>query len=140
MKYIDVDIAQTHFQMNPVLTTLEQISAQPPRTMRVNYPQPLLTALSRTFEVLHHGVIVDPTQDLLLHQAKLLSCGQLPLTRVARKTRQVVCVSPCPPHPVAGVYLPTTAGTLSTKPTVRERERERAAEAGETGEKQRMRN
>lgn len=84
----------------------------------LSFTQPL-TALSCSFEVLHHGVIVDSAQDLLLHQTKLFSRGQLPLTRVAGKTCQVVCVSPCTPHPVAGVYLPPAAGTLGTKPTVR---------------------
>lgn len=103
----------------------EQTSGEPQRTIGVNLPEPLLTTLSRSFEVLHHGVIVDPTQDLILHQAKLFSRGQLPLTRVAGKTCQVVCISPRTAHPVAGVYLPPTAGTLSTKPTVRERKQRR---------------
>lgn len=71
---------------------------------------------------------MDPTQDLVLHQAKLLSRGQLPLARVARKARQVVRVPPGAAHPVAGVYLPPTAGTLSTEPTVRERKGEQAEE------------
>lgn len=84
----------------------------------LSFTQPL-TALGCSFEVLHHGVVVDSAQDLLLHQTKLFSRGQLPLTRVAGKTCQVVCVPPCTPHPVAGVYLPPAAGTLSTKPTVR---------------------
>lgn len=105
---------------------LQQTSGQPLGRTAVNLlPEPLPTTLSRSFEVLHHGVVVNPAQDLLLHQAKLLSRGQLPLTRVTRKTCQVVCVSPRTPHPVAGVYLPPTAGTLSTKPTVRERKRHR---------------
>lgn len=115
-------------------------SGHPQRTTAVNLPEPLLTALSRSLEVLHHGVVVDPAQDLLLHQAELLSRGQLPLTRVARKTRQVVCVSPCAAHPVAGVYLPPTAGTLSTKPTVRERiKRGRGGEAERSEELARRR-
>lgn len=113
--------------------TLKQTSGQPQRTIAVHLPKPPLTTLSSPFEVLHHGVVVDPAQDLLLHQAKLLSRGQLPLTRVARKACQVVCVSPRTAHPVAGVYLPPTAGTLSTKPTVRERKREeRRRGRGET--------
>lgn len=119
--------------------TLEQTSGQPQRTTGVNLPEPPLTTLSCSFEVLHHGVVMDPTQDLLLHQAKLLSRGQLPLTRVARKTCQVVCVSPRAAHPVAGVYLPPTAGTLSTKPTVRER-KENGGRGGEAGERNGMRN
>lgn len=90
-----------------------------------------LTALRRSLEVLHHGVVVDPAQHLFLHQAKLLPRGQLPLARVAREARQVVRVAPGAPHPVAGVDLTPAAGTLSTKPTVRDRRRE-AAEARET--------
>lgn len=93
-------------------------------------PEPPLTTLSRSFEVLHHGVVVNSAQDLLLHQAKLLSRGELPLTRVARETCQMVCVSSGAAHPVTGIYLPPTAGTLSTKPTVRERRRQ----AGESNE------
>lgn len=101
-----------------------ETSGRRQRTTAVNLPEPLLTTLSRSLEVLHHGVVVDPAQDLLLHQAELLSRGQLPLAGVARKTSQVVCVSPRTAHPVAGVYLPPAAGTLRTKPTVRERKGE----------------
>lgn len=99
-----------------------ETSGEPQRTAAVNLPEPPLTALGRPLEVLHHGVVVDPAQDLLLHQAELLSRGQLPLAGVARETGQVVRVSPRAAHPVAGVYLPPAAGALSTKPTVRERE------------------
>lgn len=98
-----------------------------------------LTALGRSFQVLHHGVIVDPAQDLLLHQAELLSRGQLPLTGEAGEARQVVSVAPGAPHPVAGVYLPPAAGALSTKPTARERRRRAEAEEETRGERERHR-
>lgn len=88
----------------------------------------VLTALSCPLEVLHHGVVMDPTQDLLLHQTELLSRGQLPLAWVACKTGQVVGISPRTAHPVAGVNLPPASGTLSTKPTVRERNGEQHRE------------
>lgn len=105
--------------MNPVQGGDSGTSGRPQKSIAVNFARTALTALGRSLEVLHHGVVVDPTQDLLLHQAKLLSRRQLPLTRVARETCQVVCVSPGTAHPVAGVNLPPAAGTLSTKPTVR---------------------
>lgn len=77
-----------------------------------------LTALGRPLQVLHHGVVVDPTQNLLLHQAELLARRQLPLARVAGEAGQVVGVAPGAPDPVAGVDLPPAAGALSTEPTV----------------------
>lgn len=86
-------------------------------------PEPRLTALGRSLQVLHHGVVVDPAQNLLLHQPKLFARGQLPLARVARETRQVVGVAPGAAHPVAGVDLPPAAGALGTEPTVRETEK-----------------
>lgn len=88
-------------------------------------PEARLTALGRSLQVLHHGVVVDPAQNLLLHQAELFSRGELPLARVARKTRQMVGVAPGAAHPVAGVYLPPAAGALGTEPTVRETEKTR---------------
>lgn len=56
-----------------------------------------------------------------LHQAELLSSGQLPLAGETGKTGQVVDAAPSPAHPVAGVHLPATLGTLSAKPTVRKK-------------------
>lgn len=84
-----------------------------------------LTALSRSLQVLHHGVVVDPAQDLLLHQAELLPRGQLPLAGVAGKAGQMVGIAPGAPHPVAGVDLPPAAGALRTEPTVKETEENR---------------
>lgn len=86
-------------------------------------PEPRLTALGRALQVLHHGVVVDPAQNLLLHQAELFPRGQLPLARVARKARQMVGVPPGAAHPVAGVNLPPAAGALGTEPTVSEAEK-----------------
>lgn len=77
-----------------------------------------LTALRRPLQVLHHGVVVDPAQNLLLHQAKLLARRQLPLARVAGEAGQVVGVAPGAADPVAGVDLAPAAGALSTEPTV----------------------
>lgn len=79
------------------------------------------TVLGCPLEVLHHGVVVNPAQDLLLHQAKLFPGGELPLAREAGEAGQVVGVASSPPHPVAGVDLPPAAGTFGTKPTEKER-------------------
>lgn len=70
-------------------------------------------------EVVQHDVIVAPAEHPALHQAKLLPGGQLPLTGEAGEAGQVVHAAPSPPHPVTGVHLPATLGTLCTKPTVR---------------------
>lgn len=78
-----------------------------------------LTALGSPLQVLHHGVVVDPAQNLLLHQAELLARRQLPLARVAGEAGQVVGVAPGAPDPVAGVDLAPAAGALSTEPTVK---------------------
>lgn len=99
-------------------TRAERVLQKQVGNSRPATPAPL-TALSRPLQVLHHGVVVDPAQDLLLHQAKLFSRGQLPLARVAREARQMVGVAPGAAHPVAGVDLPAAAGALSTEPTVR---------------------
>lgn len=74
------------------------------------------TVLRRALQVLDHGVVVDPAQHLLLHQAELLARGELPLAGEAGEAGQVVGIAPRPPHPVAGVDLPATAGTLGTEP------------------------
>lgn len=63
---------------------------------------------------------MDPAQHLLLDQAELLSSGKLAFAGETGEAGQVVSVTASSPHPVAGVDLPPTAGTLSTKPTVRE--------------------
>lgn len=119
--------------INPFFGLLRKHLDNHCEALRRILPEPILTTLSCSFEVFNHGVVVNSTQDLLLHQTKLLSCGQLPLTRVARETCQVVCVSSRAAHPVTRIYLPPTAGTLSTKPTVRDRERE-ARKARESNE------
>lgn len=93
------------------------------------------TVLRRTLEILDHGVIVNPAQDFLLHQAKLFSCGQLPFAGETSKAGQVVGISTGSPDPVAGVDLPPATGTLCTKPTTKakstEKETVRALECGE---------
>jgi len=55
------------------------------------------------------------TQHLVVLQGELLAGGQLPLTAVARKTRQMVDVLPGPAHPVAGLYVAGALGALDTK-------------------------
>lgn len=79
------------------------------------------TALSSPFQVLHHCVVMDPTKYFLLHQPELLACGQLPFAGEAGEAGQMVGIASGSPYPVAGVDLPATAGTLCTKPTVRQR-------------------
>lgn len=86
----------------------------------------LRTVLRRPLEVLYHGVVVDPAQHLLLHQAELLAGGELPLAGEAGEAGQVVGIAPRPPHPVAGVDLPATAGTLGTEPAAEEKRQVRA--------------
>lgn len=76
------------------------------------------TVLSRSLEVLHHGVVVGSTQHPALHQTKLLPCGQLPLTGVAGEAGQVVHTAPRPPHPVTGIHLAPALATLGAKLTV----------------------
>lgn len=79
------------------------------------------TSLSGPFQVLHHGVVMDPTQNFLFHQSKLFACRKLTFAGETGEAGQMVGVAPGSPHPVAGVDLATTAGTLCTKPTVRQR-------------------
>lgn len=76
----------------------------------------LRTVLCRSLEVLDHGVVVDAAQHLLLHQAELLTGGELALAGEAGEAGEVVGVAPRSPHPVAGVDLPAAAGALGTKP------------------------
>lgn len=68
-----------------------------------------------SLEVLYHGVIVDPAQHLLLHQAELLARGELPLAGEAGEAGQVVGIAARSPHPITGVDLPAAAGALGTK-------------------------
>lgn len=63
---------------------------------------------------------MDPAEHLLFHQAKLLARGELPLAGVAGEAGQVVGIALGASHPVAGVDLPSAAGTLGAEPTVRE--------------------
>lgn len=67
---------------------------------------------------------MDPTEDLLFDQAELFTRGELPLAGEAGEACQVVRVAPCPAHPVTGVNLSPTAGTLCTKPTIKKKETE----------------
>lgn len=72
-------------------------------------------------EVLQHDVIVAAAEHPSLHQAELFPSGQLPLTGETGETGQVVHAAPSSSHPVTGVHLPATLGTLCAKPTVRKK-------------------
>lgn len=72
-------------------------------------------------EVVQHDVVVAAAEHPALHQAELLSSGQLPLAGETGETGQVVDAAPRPAHPVTGIHLPATLGTLSAKPTVRKK-------------------
>lgn len=80
----------------------------------------VLTVLHGTFQVVQHAVVVHAAEHSFVHQSELLSCRQLAFAGEAGEAGQVVSVTASSPHPVAGVDLAPTAGTLSTKPTVRE--------------------
>lgn len=69
-------------------------------------------------EVIQHDVVVAAAEHPSLHQAELLSGGQLPLTGETGETGQMVHAAPSPAHPVAGIHLPATLGALGAKPTV----------------------
>lgn len=69
-------------------------------------------------EVVQHDVVVAAAEHPSLHQAELLSGGQLPLTGETGETGQMVHAAPSPAHPVAGIHLPATLGALGAKPTV----------------------
>lgn len=73
------------------------------------------TVLGGPLEILNHGVVVDAAEHLLLHQAELLTSGQLALAREAGEAGQVVGVAASSPHPVAGVDLSATPGALGPK-------------------------
>lgn len=81
-----------------------------------------VTILSSPAQVVQHNVVVAAAEHPALHQAELLSGGQLPLTGETGETGQVIHTAPSPPHPVAGVHLTATLGALSAEPTVREKE------------------
>ncbi len=80
-----------------------------------------VTVFCSPAEVVQHDVVVAAAEHPALHQAKLLPGRQLPLTGETGKTGQVVHAAPSPPHPVTGVHLPATLGTLSAEPTVRKK-------------------
>lgn len=60
---------------------------------------------------------MDPAEDLLLHQSKLLPRRQLPLAGETGETGQVVHVPLRPPNPVRRVDIPATAGTPRSVPS-----------------------
>lgn len=76
------------------------------------------TVFCSSAEVIQHDVVVAAAQHPSLHQAELLSSGQLPLAGETGETGQMVHAAPSPAHPVAGVHLPATLGALGAKPTV----------------------
>lgn len=78
-----------------------------------------VTVLCGPAEVVQHDVVVAAAEHPALHQAELLPGRQLPFTGETGETGQVVHAAPGPPHPVTGVHLPATLGTLCAEPTVR---------------------
>lgn len=72
-------------------------------------------------EVVQHDVVVAAAEHPALHQAELFPSGQLPLTGETGETGQVVHTTPSPPHPVTGINLPATLGTLGAEPAVRKK-------------------
>lgn len=88
------------------------------------------TVLGGPAEVVQHDVVVAAAQHPALHQTKLLPGGQLPLTGEAGEAGQVVHAAPGPPHPVTGVHLTPTLGTLGAKPTVGRNKTEKLRLAG----------
>lgn len=81
---------------------------------------PESTVFCSSAEVIQHDVVVAAAQHPSLHQAELLSGGQLPLAGETGETGQMVHAAPCPAHPVAGVHLSATLSALGAKPTVSE--------------------
>lgn len=53
---------------------------------------------------------MHPAENFLFHQGELLSGGQLPLTRKAGKTGQVIDIALGPADPVSRVDVPPAAG------------------------------
>lgn len=77
-----------------------------------------ITVFCSSAEVIQHDVVMAAAQNPSLHQAELLSRGKLPLAGETGETGQMVHAAPSPAHPVAGIHLPATLGTLGAKPTV----------------------